>query len=269
VALRDCIRQTVLDLEQLVHTIQGGIDLDGDGTVDLDASRIYYSGISLGSIYGTVFTALEPSVRAAGLSVGGGPVVDISRWSKSFHSDAVRFLSSRTPSLLNNGGDYIDDYVLRDQPAKVVTTPGAIAIQNYFEFGEWLQTSGDPLAYAPHLRPKPVLWQFARGDESVPNPTNSHLIREAGMQATSVLYRADLARQTAPDLPENPHSFLADLTSPTTLAIAGAAQGQIAGFLKSDGATIPDANTTAIQALFPGLMIFEKAPPLPEDLGFK
>jgi len=269
VALRDCIRQTVLDLEQLVHVIQGGIDLDGDGTADLDPSRIYYSGISLGSIYGTVFTAVEAPVRAAGLTVGGGPVVDIARWSKSYHSDAIAFLSSRTPSLLNNGSEYNDDYVLHDQPAKVVTTPGAIAIQNYFELSEWLQITGDPLAYAPHLKPKPVLWQFARGDESVPNPTNSHLIREAGMQNNSVLYRADLARNTAPELPENPHSFLADFTSATGLEIAHAAQQQIAGFLKSDGTAVPDANTATVQALFPGQTIFERAPALPEDLGFK
>ena len=34
---RDCFRQTVVDLMQLTHTIQLGLDLDGDGTPDLDA----------------------------------------------------------------------------------------------------------------------------------------------------------------------------------------------------------------------------------------
>jgi hypothetical protein len=38
---RDCLRQTVVDLMQLVRAIQQGIDLDGDGKPDLDASHIY------------------------------------------------------------------------------------------------------------------------------------------------------------------------------------------------------------------------------------
>ena len=72
VALRDCLRQTALDLTELVRTIQGGLDLKGDGQPDLDATKIYYVGESLGSMYGTIFSALEPAVRASVLNVGGG-----------------------------------------------------------------------------------------------------------------------------------------------------------------------------------------------------
>src|SRR5262249_5590710 len=55
---RDCFRQTVMDLLQLVRAVRAGIDLDGDGKPDLDAGRIYYAGQSLGAIYGTMLSAL-------------------------------------------------------------------------------------------------------------------------------------------------------------------------------------------------------------------
>jgi uncharacterized protein (TIGR03437 family) len=276
VGLRDCLRQTVIDLEQLVHAIETGIDLDGDGSPDLDPSRIYYSGISLGAIYGTMLTALEPGVRASGLNAGGGTIVDIARWGKAFHSDGAQFLVANAASLLNRGNDFDEDYVLRDQPTKVVTVSGAVPIQNYFERLEWLQVSGDPVGYAPHIRtsplpgstPKPAMWQFARGDQTVPNPMASNLVRGAGMQDSTVLYRHDLALTVAPSLGANPHAFLANITGGAGLAIANAAQRQIAGFLKSGGTSIPDANTAALTAQFLGAVLFLTAPALPEDLGY-
>ncbi len=39
--LRDCTRQTALDLMQLVRAIRENMDLDGDGVRDLDGNRIY------------------------------------------------------------------------------------------------------------------------------------------------------------------------------------------------------------------------------------
>ena len=62
---RDGLRQTVVDLMQLVRVIQGGVDVDGDGVADLDGSRIYYFGQSFGGIYGTIFLAVEPTCAPA------------------------------------------------------------------------------------------------------------------------------------------------------------------------------------------------------------
>ena len=50
------------------------IQVDGDGQHDLDPSRISYSGQSFGANYGTVFLAVEPSVRAGVLTVAGDPL---------------------------------------------------------------------------------------------------------------------------------------------------------------------------------------------------
>jgi hypothetical protein len=72
-----------VDLMQLVRVIEVGVDLDGDGTPDLDPSRTYYFGSSFGGMYGTVFLAFEPSVRAGVPNVPGGPDVEVYRLSVS------------------------------------------------------------------------------------------------------------------------------------------------------------------------------------------
>src|SRR5262245_19100505 len=71
------------------------------------------------------------------------------------------------------------------QSPVVNTVPGAIAIQEVLENREWAQMSGEPLAYAPHLRKaplegvpaKPVIIQFAKGYRNTPNPTTTALLR--------------------------------------------------------------------------------------------
>jgi hypothetical protein len=278
-ATRDCLRQTVVDLMQLARVIRTGLDLDSDGRPDLDPARIYYAGQSLGALYGTMLTAVEPSVRAAALNVGGGSTIDIARWSPTYRGLATEMLGVRNPALLNRGSDYDEDYVLPDQPVKVVTTAGAIAIQETFERLEWLGMPGDPIAFAPLLRRsprRPVLVQFARGDRTVPNPASSQLIRAAGLQGSTWMYRHDLARERAPDLPLNPHLYLVlfvgldgdtvQLPGLAGLSISLDAQGQVAGFLAADGAAIPDPNS--IVRLLLGIRAFEIPGTLPMDLGF-
>src|SRR5207245_2530730 len=50
---RDGLRQTVIDLMQLVRQIEAGVDVDGDGAADLNDSRIFYPGQTTGGIYRT------------------------------------------------------------------------------------------------------------------------------------------------------------------------------------------------------------------------
>ena len=281
---RDCFRQTVVDLMQLTHAIQNGLDLDGDGHPDLDASHIYYGGQSLGAMYGTIFTAVEPAVRAGTLNVGGGSAVDVARWSPAYHDLTLQLLAERQPQLLNLHGGYSEDYVLPGQPPHVTTVPGAIAIQNTLERLEWLDMPGDPMAFAPHLSlsplpattARPVLFQFARADRTMPNPATSNLVRAAGGAANTWMYRHDLARAEVPDLPLDPHPFLVlfvslngstiQLPSLYGLSISLDAQGQMAGFYAADGASIPNPNSLS-QLLF-GFPVFEVPATLPDDFGF-
>jgi len=280
VALRDCLRQTALDLASLVLQIKRGIDVNGDGKPDLDASRIYYVGESLGSMYGTIFSALEPSVRASVLNVGGGSVEDIVRWSQSYHSLAAGLLGSRMPSLLNEGDDFNDNYVFPYQPVKVNDVPGAIAIQNAFERYEWLESPGDPVYWAPHMADsmlpgvpfKRILFQLAREDQTMPNMASTRLIKAANHPLTWE-YRHDVALADGLQLPEDPHPFLVmfigisgtsvSFPSLPGILIGLAAQQQVAGFFSSDGLSAPDPNTLVPPAIPQGL--FEIPPSLPED----
>jgi hypothetical protein len=149
------------------------------------------------------------------------------------------------------------------------------------ELIEWLDNVGDPVTFAPHLArstlpgipAKPVLFQMARADRTVPNPTASDLIRAAGMAGSTWMYRHDLAQVAFPGmLPQDPHPYLAlflganggtvGLPSLPALLLGLAAQSQIAGFFTADGAIIPDMN-----GIFPG-PYFEIPATLPNDLGY-
>ncbi len=252
--VRDCLRQTAIDIMQLVRLLKTD--------ADFDPNRIYYVGQSLGALYGTLLTALDPDLPVAVLNAGGGSVVNIARWSPDFHADLVQTLGARQPSLLNEGSDYNENYVLRDQPVDVNDVPGAIEIQNYLERIDWNSMTGDPLAYASLLRPKKILFQFAIGDETVPNPTESALVRAAAGEASTWVFRNDLALAVYPTLPTNPHAYLTNVLDGTpALSIAFSTQTQIAGFFASNGITIPDPNVA-------GFDFFQIPSPLPETLSF-
>ena len=60
----------------------------------------------------------------------------------------------------------------KGQPLVVDTVNGAEAIQNFIDDSEWAQQAGNPEGWAPYIS-MPVIYQFARGDKTVPNPTAS------------------------------------------------------------------------------------------------
>jgi hypothetical protein len=279
---RDGVRQTVVDLMQLVRVIEVGMDVDGDGAADLDPARIYYMGQSLGGIYGTLLLALEPSVRAGAFNVPGGPFSEILHLSPVFRPQLGASLFARVPSLLNDGPPnpatntfpFIDNLPLRNQPPVINTVTGSMEIQEVLDHMEWAAQAGSPVAYAPHLRkapldrvlPRPVLVQFARGDQTAPNPTTTAILRAGDLADRATLFRNGLAFAADPNFPRNPHAFLLALSPlPAFLNVtlaALAAQLQIATFFASDGATVSDPD---------GVLPFFETPiagPLPEDLGF-
>lgn len=266
VSERDGISQTVVDAMQLVRVIQRGIDVDGDSIPDLDPARIYYHGGSFSGIWGTDFVALEPAVRAAVLRVAGGPLVEAARLG-FFRPLLGQFLFRRVPSLLNDGPvdpftntlfPFDENMPLRNQPPMVNDVPGAMEIQQELDRLEWAMQSSNPVAYAPHLRKeplagvavRPVLFMFAKGDKTVPNPTTTAILRAGELADRTLYFRYDLALANGlPHFPnDDPH---------------GATKAEaIATFLASDGANIVDPDG-------PG-PIWEQpiAGPLPEDLSF-
>jgi hypothetical protein len=268
---RDGLRQTVADLMQLVRVIQTG------GIPGLSATRIHYAGQSFGGIYGVKFLALEDSVRAGVLNVPGGSIIEIARLSPAFRALVGIALADRIPSLLNAGPlvaptwGFNENIPLRDLPPVINTVPGAMAIQEALDATEWVSQSGNPVAYAPHVRKSPlpdtdppaVIIQFAKGDQTVPNPTASAIFRAGDLTDRSTYFRNDLVRAAIPGAQTDPHTFLTNIAAvPAIAALAIAAQQQIAIFFETDGAVVVDPD---------GVGTFFEVPiagPLPETLNF-
>jgi hypothetical protein len=248
---RDGLRQTVVDLMQLVREVEVGMDVDGDGTADLDANRIYYAGQSFGGIYGTMFLGVEPNLKAGVPNVPGGSISEIARLG-AFRPLTGIALATRVPSLINvpdpSGIAFNENRPLRDLAPLVDTVAGASAIQQALDRFEWAQQSGNPVSYAAAIRKqpfpgqaaKPVLIQFAKGDFTVPNPTTSAILRAGGLADRAVLFRNDLAVAANPAVPKNPHTFLTNIGAAATAPFAVAAQMQIAVFFATNGATVID-----------------------------
>src|SRR5439155_7474004 len=164
---------------------------------------------------------------------------------------------------------------LADGTERVIQSPvtntveGAMQIQEAFEHIEWVSQSGNPVAYAPHIRKTPlagvpaksVIYQFAKGDQIVPNPAATALLRAGDLADRATFYRHDLAFAENPQLPTNPHGFLATLDIPGFRAITRGAQKQIATFFATDGAAV----------IHPEPARFFEVPislPLPEKLNY-
>ena len=270
----DGFRQTVVDLMQLVRVIQVGVDVDGDGVPDLDPARISYYGQSLGGVYGTVFLAVEPAVRVGVLNVAGAPLVETYRLSPVNRPGLRASFAARVPSLLNIGGgtDFDENLPLRNQPPVINTVPGADALQQQIDRSEWVGAQGQAAAYAPYLRKAPLedvpakstLFQFAKGDEQVPNPTTTAILRAGELADVATYYRNDLAVAADPLVPTTPHVFLTwvppVVVEPTANAVALAAQEQIATFFASDGQTVINPD--------PAFFEVPIVPPLPETCNF-
>lgn len=82
--LRDGWRHSNFDKLALIEALKQGIDLTGDGKIDLDYDRLTYLGGSLGAIQGAQFSALTDVPQAALFAVAGGRLSDIVRYGSIF-----------------------------------------------------------------------------------------------------------------------------------------------------------------------------------------
>ena len=246
IALRDGLRQTAADVMALVRAIAADADIDGDGTRDLDPEGVRFFAQSLGGIYGTMLMATDPQLRVAVLNVPGGPIVDIARQSPGFRTAVQASLRDRVPALLNGGlTGFTESLPLRLDPAVTGPAPGSIAIQDALARVNWINRPGSPEAFAPRIRtapldggePKDVVYQFAFGDQTVPNPTSATLARAFGEPERVAVYRND---QTA-TASTNPHGFLLD----PRLQGREQGQAQVSEFLATTGASFVDPDGPA------------------------
>ena len=259
ISSRDAAQQTIADFMQLVRVIEFGMDADGDTKPDLDPSRIYFFGHSLGGMWGTIFLAIEPSVRAGVLNSVATPYDNV-RLSPSFRAGSIGVpLASRVPSLINSPGltqvggvnvgppFFNENLPLRDQPQLINTVAGAMEIQEVLDRMKWVTQSASSLACVPYLRksplpgvpPKSVLFQFNIGDRAATNPTTSALLRAGDLVDRTTFYRNDLAFAENPlGVPRDPHLLIRNIAVPSVAAMARGIQEQIAVFFATDGKLI-------------------------------
>lgn len=296
--IRDCTRQTAVDLFALVHAIRTTHGLG----LNLDPQRIYYVGQSLGSISGTLFMAVEPAVRTAVLNGDGGTQVDIARFAITARQLGLGYLATLNDPLLFNVAPPLkappeqyfetdgvnDNYVFRDISPLTNDVPGALADQAAFEAADWIDMVGDALAFAPYLQTSPldgvpsknVLFQFGYGDLEVPNPTESAVVRGANALSSTSFFQFQLAPEllgvTDPafgQLPILPHRILSNPTifdsdKKPELSVALAEQQQAADYFSSDGRWMSNANKY-LTGPYSGSNLFVNGPnALPEELGF-
>ncbi len=281
ISSRDGLRQTVVDIMQLVRQIEVGVDVEGDGSVDLDKNRIYYAGQSFGGIYGTILLGVEGAIKAGVPNVPGGSITEVARLG-AFRGLTGLALFSRQPALLNLPAtatlpfpfNFYENMPLRDEAPRINVVPGASAIQEVLERNEWVQQRGNPVSYAPFIRKaplrgnaaKPVIIQFAKGDQTVPNPTSSAIVRAGALEDRATYFRNDLAIAAtggaASIVPKNPHTFLTNIGNATTGQFAVGAQTQIAIFFATNGATVIDPDGPG------GIFEVPISLPLPETLNF-
>jgi hypothetical protein len=148
----------------------------------------------------------------------------------------------------------------------ISTVAGAMAIQEAVENTKWVGRSGDPVAYAPHIRKIPlpgvpaksVIVQLAKGDQSAPNPNGTAIVRAGELADRTTFYRHDLAFGANSALPKNPHAFMVSTNVLAFRPIALGAQEQIAVFLATGEIIHPEPSE-----FFEVPIVL-----LPEDLNF-
>jgi dienelactone hydrolase len=173
---RDLFRQTIVDQMALVRTVESGIDLDGDGTADLQSSNIGYLGVSLGGILGGTFMAVEDAVRTGVLNVAGG---------------RVAFLGD------NPGTRPIyTSYFAQQVGLPVDSAEFEVFLQRLLELGQQGLDPADPLNYARHwalmpfagVSPHRILMQEGIGDLLVNNGATEALAREGDLLADTPMH---------------------------------------------------------------------------------
>jgi hypothetical protein len=229
--------QTTVDDMALGRALQAGLDIPGIGTGLVDTSRIMYYGLSFGGIYGTMLMGTDPLFHQGLLNVPGGPIVDIARLS-SFRGDLAATLGRARPSFLNGGpglNGFTEDLPLRNDPSRIITDPGAAALQELFGNTNWYDRTGSPETFAPRIRlrpdpawavnPKNFVFQTAYADGTTTDPAAATIYRAGQLFDRVVFYRND----KTPTYASDPHGWLAN----PTLAGRTSGEQQLAAFLST------------------------------------
>ncbi|GAC1624311.1 MAG: lipase [Nevskia sp.] len=142
---RDNNRQAVADLLMLTKTV-ATLDLNGDGTPDIDSTQIRYFGHSLGGIVGGTLLGVDRNIGAAVLANPGGGIAKLLDGSKAFGA------------------------VISGGLAAAGVAEGSDNYETFLRFAQTLIDSSDPINYAAAARANhPIQLIEVVNDLVVPN----------------------------------------------------------------------------------------------------
>jgi pimeloyl-ACP methyl ester carboxylesterase len=183
---RDNIRQTILDLERVVNTVKA-CGTTNCGAFQADPDRIFYGGISLGSLIGATAASIHPDVKGAALNVGGVGWLDV------IENTATKSLQCSLVNSLIDAGVVSGEKWTPSSTTDVCTT-GAWKLQpGYATFSavaRWVLDSADAANFVVRLRGKPHMIQEVVGDMVVPNVAQE---REAAITGVAAEVEASSA----------------------------------------------------------------------------
>jgi pimeloyl-ACP methyl ester carboxylesterase len=225
---RDNNRQAQIDLSTLALNIPE-MDLDADGITDFDGSNINFVGLSLGSINGTPFLAVEPTVNNGVLSVPGGGIANLLAGSQTF-GPVIR-------AGLQGAG--VEPF-----------SP------DYFQFLGAAQTvldSADPINWgSAAAATNSILLQQVAGDTVVPNAVEGAplsgtepLIRIMELDAITQTTQDPMGIRGAVRLLQGGHGSLLDPS--VNPAVTAEMQGEAASMVASGGAAVVIGDPSLIQ----------------------
>ncbi len=238
---RDNLRQGEADISILAVSISS-IDINGDTIPDLDGNNIAYVGHSMGGVMGTVFTAIEPLVSRALLSVAGGGIA----------------------RMLVVGSETYGP-PLRAGLAAAGVEQGTALFEQFLTVFQTAIDSGDPINWSAEAAANnAIMLHEVIGDTVVPNfvataplSGTEPMIAAMGLNAYSTS-QADPAglKVVARFVPPATH---ASLLSPASPAAFFEMQGQMASFIASFGTFVSVGDeTTMVQVLGLSEILFER-----------
>lgn len=184
---RDNLRQGVIDLLNLNASIEG-MDIDGIANgPDLDPSRVYFVGHSLGGVNGLPFVSINntvagdagtvsenlPQIQAAAILNSGGGITKLLENSPNTNFGAPRILA---------GLEAASDGVL---------VQGSSALETYFQVLQGLLDSTDPVNFGASLSQADLLLTEIVGDgagnlpdQTIPNAADAELYDQGPLELT-------------------------------------------------------------------------------------
>lgn len=227
---RDNLRQAAIDLVALTRSL-GTMDVTGNGSPDLDGSRVHFIGVSLGAIAGTTYLSLDDTASTATLGVAGGTVSDLLL-------DSFSFGPRIEAGLIGNG-----------------LVPNTSLYNNFIRDLQTLVDAGDPISHARAAAGSGTAIHFIQvhGDTVVPNSASNRLAAQMKPALVDYAFSAMpvvdlgglLARVCFTDGATH-GSQLDPGTTPASQTVTGEMQAQQAVFIAGNPAPALPANGTTL-----------------------